>query len=126
GVPGAEVAGFALAGEIQVFEGVSGGGVISTANDALWSRASSGVADSPDVDDGFGATLAVADFDGNGDFDVAIGVPDDTVSGAVRAGAAHVLYGSASSLTSTGADFLTQAALAAVGEDDDAFGFALR
>lgn len=126
GVPGAEVAGFALAGEIQVFEGVSGGGVISTANDALWSRATAGVADSPDVDDGFGATLAVADFDGNGDFDVAIGVPDDTVSGAVRAGAAHVLYGSASSLTSTGADFLTQTVLAAVGEDDDAFGFALR
>lgn len=126
GVPGAEAGGQALAGAIQVFEGASGGGMISTANDAIWSRASSGIADVPDVDDGFGAALSVGDFDGDGFMDLGIGVPDDDVSGVSDAGAVHVLYGSSSSLTSTGSDLLVQAGLAAVGEEDDAFGAALR
>ncbi len=55
-----------------------------------------------DIDDHFGDALAAGDFDGDGFGDLAIGVPDEDVGAVVDAGTAHVLYGSAAGLTTTG------------------------
>ena len=46
--------------------------------------------------------MAAGDFDGDGFGDLAIGVPDEDVGAVVDAGTAHVLYGSAAGLTTTG------------------------
>lgn len=43
--------------------------------------------------DGFGGALAASDFDGDGRDELAIGVPNDSVSGRSQAGAVHVLRG---------------------------------
>ena len=48
------------------------------------------------------------DFSGDGFADVAIGVPGESVGSASHAGAVHVLYGSASGITSAGNQFWTQ------------------
>ena len=54
---------------------------------------------SPEFKDRFGATVAVDDFDGDGFDDVAVAVPWEDLRGVTSAGAANVLYGSATGLT---------------------------
>jgi hypothetical protein len=49
-----------------------------------------------------------ADFNHDGADDLAIGAPSETVGGLFAAGAAHVLYGSATGLTGTGSQVWTQ------------------
>jgi FG-GAP repeat protein len=44
--------------------------------------------------DEYGSALAAGDFDGDGDFDLAIGVPGESVAGIGQAGSANMLYGS--------------------------------
>jgi hypothetical protein len=48
------------------------------------------------------------DFDGDGQADLAIGVPGEDVGSDLEAGAVNVLYGSSSGLTSSGDQFWTQ------------------
>jgi len=68
----------------------------------LWHQASFGILGTAQVFDKFGDALAVGDFNKDGFFDLAIGVPEDNVGSADAAGAVHVLYGSASGLTASG------------------------
>jgi hypothetical protein len=56
----------------------------------------------------FARSLDVADFDGDGYLDLAIGIPYQSYSGHLNAGAVGVLFGSASGLTSTGNEYFTQ------------------
>jgi hypothetical protein len=78
-----------------------------------------------------GARLAfgqcAGDFDRDGYEDLAIGVPGETVSGQVRAGAVNVLYGSSSSLTASRSRYLHQdtTGIPGVAESGDGFGSSL-
>ncbi len=54
------------------------------------------------ANDEFGATLAPADFNGDGFIDLAVGVPGEDINGFNNAGAVNVLRGSASGLTGVG------------------------
>jgi FG-GAP repeat len=56
----------------------------------------------------FGRSLDVADFDGDGYRDLAIGIPYQSYSGHLNAGAVGILFGSASGLTSAGNEYFTQ------------------
>ncbi len=84
-------------------------GGLTTAGNQLWSQNSSGISDSAESGDRFGAALAMGDFDNDGFADVAIGVPNEALPNAggvtASAGAVHVLYGTPNGLSATGSQF---------------------
>ena len=67
-----------------------------------------GVPDDMEEYDFFGGALAAGDLNGDGRDDLAVGAKGETVNGAERAGAVFVLYGSATGLTTIGAQLITQ------------------
>ncbi len=85
-----------------------------------------GLAGGSEKRDRFGQTVVCGDFNGDGTDDVAIGAPWEGLAGAPRAGAVHVLDGSASGLVE-GARTLTQKTRGVRGtpERGDRFGSAL-
>ncbi|MCC6223822.1 MAG: FG-GAP repeat protein [Thermoleophilia bacterium] len=109
GVPGETVRGAAGAGLVHVLYG-SDGGLVGD-RDQTWSQASRGVASAPEAGDGFGASLAVGDIDGDLPADLAVGAPweaDDRCSTPCSgAGIAHVLFGGEDGLTRSGAAALS-------------------
>ena len=72
----------------------------------------------------YGAALAIADLDGNGHADLAIGVPGHDLGAMFDAGAVNVLYGGASGLGSEGKSLWTRASPGVMGKPDyqDDFG----
>jgi len=65
----------------------------------LWHQASTGVGGSPEEGDGFGAAFAIGDFDGDGNDDVAVGVPGEDIGTTADAGLLNVLFGANGGLT---------------------------
>ena len=124
GAPGEGVGAAAGAGAVNVIYG-SGSGLTSTGNQ-LWHQDSTGIADTAESGDSFGAALAAGDLNGDGRDDVAVGVPSETV-GTTAAGAVSVIYGSGAGLTSTGNQVWQQnsAGIADAAEAGDSFGAAL-
>ena len=100
GVPGENTG----AGAVQVLYGSSTG--LTTA-DQVWFQDDTGT-DSSEDSDGFGATLASGDFNGDGFTDLAIGVPFEDLDGTANAGGVNVLYGSPIGLVDDDAQFWTQ------------------
>jgi hypothetical protein len=127
GVPGESLDNFAAAGAVHVLYG-SPSGLIGT-NSQLWHQGVAGIQDGTAPDDRFGRTLAIGDFGGSSHADLAVGIPgEDLIDNTVDdAGAAHVIYGSASGLISTGNQFWHQdsPAVAGVVEAGDQFGSTL-
>jgi hypothetical protein len=74
----------------------------------------------------FGSTLAAGDFNGDGFWDLAVGVPNDSEAG-TRTGAVNVVQGSVDGLTSLGNRMFTQDTPGAEGaaEQFDHFGQSL-
>lgn len=117
GRPGSFVNLAAEAGDLIVLKSSPGGWAL----DSTWSQFTSGVADHPAADDGFGRVLAVGDFDDDGIDDLAIGVPREDDGALSDAGVLHVLYGSAGTgLTATGSGYF-EAGTTGVPGDPEAF-----
>ncbi len=72
----------------------------------------------------YGAALAIADLDGNGRADLAIGVPGHDIGATFDAGAVNVLYGGVSGVGSAGTALWTRASPGVAGKPDyqDDFG----
>jgi hypothetical protein len=96
GVPGEDLGAATDAGAVHVIYGSPAG--LASAGDQVWSQASAGVPDEPEVGDRFGSTLSTGDFDDDGFADLAVGVMPEND----RRGAVHVLRGSPSGLTAAG------------------------
>jgi FG-GAP repeat len=127
GIPREDISSFADAGAVSALYG-SASGLTSTGNQ-LWDQDAPGMADGTAPDDRFGSALAVGNFGASSHSDLAVGIPrEDLVNNTVDdAGAAHVIYGSASGLTSTGNQFWQQDS-PGIGWDveaDDRFGWSL-
>ena len=76
----------------------------------FWTQNSGTVLDSSEVGDQMGMALTGGNFGKSGQADLAVGVPFEDVGAIVDAGAATVLYGSATSLTDVGNQLWTQVA----------------
>ena len=110
------------AGAVTVLYGSASG--IRSARSQQWHQGSPGIDDDPEYFDKFGIEVAAGDFDGDGYDDLAIAVAED-LPGADRAGLVHVLYGTATGLTATGAQTWHGGAFAGGSPASDEFGQAL-
>ncbi|HEX8105302.1 MAG TPA: FG-GAP repeat protein [Solirubrobacteraceae bacterium] len=122
GVPGEDKG----AGAVTVLHGSAAG--ITGTGSQLWSQGSSGIADNPEDGDGFGATLAAANFGGSAPADLAIGAPDEGTGTAGGAGVVHLMLGGTpAGLTATGSQLWSQqtTGIADAAEAGDHFGAAL-
>ncbi|MGW7047331.1 esterase [Streptomyces avermitilis] len=93
-----------------------------------WTQDSAGVPGTAEVGDGWGTDLSVADTDGDGYADVAIGASGEDIGTVADAGAVWVLRGSAGGLTATGAKSWDQNAadVPGVAEKGDKWGAQVR
>ena len=103
GVPFEDLGPVEDAGAVNVIYGSASR--LTAAGSQFWHQDSPGIADVAEPGDGFGGSLAAGDFDGDGFDDLAIGVASEVLEsadGRRDAGAANVIYGSASRLTAAG------------------------
>jgi hypothetical protein len=123
GAPGEDLAADD-AGAVNVIYGSFAFGLRALDNQ-FWSQDSTGIIDSSEAHDQFGAALAAVGFNGS---DLAVGVPGEDVGTAVDAGAVTVIYrGSGSTLSATGNQFWSQNSkdIQNAAETGDQFGAAL-
>ncbi|MFJ2093981.1 esterase [Streptomyces sp. NPDC087901] len=94
-------------GVVGVYYGSLGDGPVGAEGPGTppvwWTQDTTGVPGVPEAGDGWGADLSVADTDGDGYADVAIGAPGEDIGTVADAGAVWVLRGAAGGLTATGA-----------------------
>ena len=110
------------AGVVHAIYGTASG--LAATGQQYWSQNTTGVADSQEPGDHFGASLAIANFGGTAEGDLAVGAPYEDLGALADAGAAHVLPGSASGATATGSQFWNQnsAGITGSAEAGDHFG----
>jgi hypothetical protein len=129
GVPNEDVKAVVRAGAVNVLYG-SGSG-LSDVDNQLWHQNTAGMPDTAEASDHFGTALAAGDFDGDSHDDLAIGVPNEslTVAGVFLqyAGAVNVIYGSNTGLTAVDSQLWTQNrnGIADSAENIDFFGSSL-
>jgi hypothetical protein len=129
GVSGDSVGGEDYAGAVNVLYGSPLGLQAFSPEDQYWSQDSEGVRDKANASDYFGEAVAIADLNGDGFADLAVGVPLETEpEGENWAGGVNVLYGSAAGLTAVGDQFWSQNTEGVEDESEyfDRFGAVLR
>ncbi|HEY1741458.1 MAG TPA: hypothetical protein VGI86_22280 [Acidimicrobiia bacterium] len=102
-VYGKTISGNRYAGAVDVLRGSPSG--LTGTGAQTWTEDTSGVPDSAEVEDQFGATLGALDINGDGRSELVIGAPSESQGSTESVGAATVLYGSAHGLTADGALF---------------------
>jgi len=100
GAPDDAIGALSDAGLFHVFYGSSSGP--HTLGEQLFSQDSANVPGDSEAGDRFGGTLAMGDFDGDGDADVAIGSPGEAIGAESGAGMVTVFPGSAVGLEALG------------------------
>lgn len=128
GVPGENIGSVVDAGAVNVLYGAATR--MSVTGDQVWSQNSTGVADDAEASDFFGRALAVGDFGGTTQDDLAIGVFGEDLTAPVRAdaGAVVIISGAAAGLTAANEPLLTQDSILSTADTSDAsdgFGAAL-
>jgi len=125
GVPGEEISGKLDAGVLHVLFGSATG--LTATGAQYWNENSAGMQDSVEEGDAFAGSLAAGHFDGDAYADLAVGVISEDVNGKSNAGAVHILYGSASGLSSAKDQIWNQniVAIGDTAEKNDYFGTSL-
>ncbi|MGV9842166.1 FG-GAP-like repeat-containing protein [Streptomyces fungicidicus] len=97
-----------LGGQVVVIRGSEGGPVNGDAPMALLTQDSTGVPGADEAGDGFGSAVSIADVNGDGYGELAIGVAFEDIGTTEDAGATVVMNGSATGVSRTGARTFTQ------------------
>ena len=99
-------------------------GPLGVAGNEVWTQDSAGVLDAAEAGDLFGLTVATGDFDGNGQAELAVGVPLEDLGGIEDMGAVNVLSGPPGGIHHGVQQFWSQdtAGILGVGEAGDWFG----
>jgi hypothetical protein len=118
-----DVTGQIDAGAVHVIYGSSTG--LHVSRNQQWSQDSPDIEDTAEDGDGFGSSLAVGDFNGDGLGDLALGTPGETFADQSYAGAVNVLYGASTGLSASGDQLWTQQSIGGDVEIYDSFGDAL-
>jgi hypothetical protein len=120
-----EVSGAASAGALNIIYGSEDG--LAASGDQFWHQDVAGINGVPHENDHFADSLVAADFDGDGNDDLAIGVRHKQVGGMAAAGAVNVIYGTDDGLRATDDQLFTQDTAGVVdsAEASDFFGDAL-
>ncbi|MFV2038985.1 MAG: FG-GAP-like repeat-containing protein, partial [Acidimicrobiales bacterium] len=122
GAPREDVSGASAAGAVTVLYGTPTG--MTTEGSQEWSQAG-GVAGTAEAGDRFGTALAAGDFDGDGNDDLAIGVPFEDVGSSADAGAVTILYGSNAGLGTARSAVFDQTQTSSDNAAGDRFGTSL-
>ena len=93
-------------GEVAVLPGGPSGPLL--AGHTRWSEDSAGVPGAAERGDYFGEQVAAGDLNGDGRADLVVASPNERLGRVVAAGDVHVLYGTATGLTATGAQTWSQ------------------
>ena len=101
--PGSTVGSLGQAGSISVLYGSSSG--LTESGDQLLDQDSTGTSGTAEQHDFFGHALTAADYNCDGYDDIVIGVPREDIGSAVDAGAFHLIYGSATGLSTVNNKF---------------------
>ncbi|GGV55495.1 hypothetical protein GCM10010277_56000 [Streptomyces longisporoflavus] len=114
-------------GQVAVWLG-SASGVDADTAPLLVHQSTPGVPGSSEHGDLFGADVSVADVDGDGYADIAVGAPGESLGSAKRAGSVVVVPGGPSGPTGAGSYSITQdsAGVPGTAEREDAFGTTVR
>ena len=96
GVPFDNLSGASDAGAVNVLYGKNAG--LVAAGNQLWSQASPGISGAAGAGEHFGEALTSGDFDGDGEDDLAVGVPGDNNT----KGGVNVIMGAGSGLVAAG------------------------
>jgi hypothetical protein len=125
GVPGEDIGAATEAGAVNVLYGRTGG--LSGTSSVLVTQDTPGVGSTAEHADEFGLTLAIADLNGSGRADLAVGAPGEAVGNADQAGAVNVLYGRSGPITGVSSQLFTQdtAGIGSTVEARDHFGAAM-
>jgi FG-GAP repeat len=126
GVPFEGIGSIQGAGAANVIYGSSSG--LGQQDAEFWHQDVAGVeGDGAEMDDQFGASLAVADLGETGRDDLAVGAPFEGIGAAGPSGAVNVLYGSGAGLSTAADQFWHQdrPGVADASESGDRFGAAL-
>lgn len=109
---------------LVVFKGDAGTGL---SDSYLINQETAGVPGTTALGDRFGYSLSAGDVNHDGRADLAVGVPGRKIGSAAKAGEAIMLYGSASGLTGTGAQAISQntSGVPGAAEANDACGTAV-
>ncbi|MEU1202924.1 FG-GAP and VCBS repeat-containing protein [Streptomyces sp. NPDC005813] len=116
------------AGYVSVHYGTANadGGLSATRH--VYHQDTAGIPGSNEAEDEFGASLSIADINGDHRADLAIGVPYETLGRAIRGGDVLILRGGASGVTAAGAQRYSQDTPGVPGsaETNDVFGSQVR
>jgi hypothetical protein len=96
----------------------------STGNQ-LWFQGEDGLLGEAENGDGFGASLAAGEFNGDRFADLAIGAPSEDLEGSQDAGAISIMYGTEGGLVSAADEYWSQQTLGWTVEYLDLFGYSL-
>jgi FG-GAP repeat len=120
GAPGEDIGSASAAGAVNVLYGGAAG--LTGSGSQTFTQNTPGVGSAGETGDEFGYSVAAGDFQNGGFADLAVGVPGESIGGAV-----NVLSGSAAGLTGPGSQFFTQntPGVGSTAENGDGFGFAL-
>jgi hypothetical protein len=125
GVMGQDIETVSNAGVVQILYGSQNG--VTILNARVFHQKMHGIIGLAEANDDFGFSLATGDFNMDGFYDLAVGVPYDDLNGLYEVGGVNIFYGSGAGLTNDGEQYVVQNSYGMLGESEqnDYFGHSL-